>query len=667
MEINKRQTLPFVAAILMIVSAFAFTPVSAEASLSTDASGLYNNYSFASVNGTAEYTLTLTNDGDTDFTDLLVFPEFQHMSWLAENVTFSDGSTTETVSFPITSLVAGAAQQLTVSVTVGQGVQIDYPEVPMALHIDDGSGARVGTAEVTIVVTNWIAYESNYPNQPTVHDYAIGDKHDYQLTVDNIAVTKNSDNTTSPMIIRDVILVQFSGISGWSVMSDDETWHPFYGGQLEGMAEGHSQTWNISIELTGNVRAGPDIINFQASSTDPDDPMGGMPYFQPYGLSVVPVSASAWYGVGVSGSGMRNADLSDGSTIKNWNVGVHNLGNTEDTYSLSWDVTGVPLGWTVSALPDTSGEIDWQGISSFEVAVTVPADALADTYGSFIMTADSANSDAEGTTATQTFEIVVDQHYGVSLSVEADTKEATPGSTLDFSFDISNTGNGEDTFAITVDGNPAWNPTASQSDITVGAVSNGQFIVSVTVPADRDAGSDSGGISVTVTSSDNKSANSLNITAAASQVYDISLHHYSGSDGSVMVSQDTSLQIKLNVTNDGNGVDTLALSLTNAPSWATLGAETLAIGKGQTMAIIVTLSPDTAALSGRDYTFQVVATSADGSEWTSPDMTAEIEVKETEGEEVEEEVIETEDDSPGFGVLASLLAFAFVVFNRRKD
>jgi len=135
----------------------------------------------------------------------------------------------------------------------------------------------------------------------------------------------------------------------------------------------------------------------------------------------------------------------------------------------------------------------------------------------------------------------------------------------------------------------------------------------------------------------------------------------------VIVSQDTSLQIKLNVTNNGNGVDTLALSLTNAPSWATLGAETLAIGKGQTMAIIVTLSPDTAALSGRDYTFQVVATSADGSEWTSPDMTAEIEVKETEGEEVVEEKVETEDDSPGFGVLASLLAFAFVVFNRRKD
>ena len=143
--------------------------------------------------------------------------------------------------------------------------------------------------------------------------------------------------------------------------------------------------------------------------------------------------------------------------------------------------------------------------------------------------------------------------------------------------------------------------------------------------------------------------------------------HYSGSDGIVTVSQDTSLQIKLNVTNNGNGVDTLSLSLTNAPSWASLGAETVDVGRGQTIAIVVTLSPDTAALSGRDYTFQVVATSNDGSEWTSPDMTAEIEIKDTEGEEVEEEVVEEEDDSPGFGIVASLLAFAFVVLNRRKD
>ena len=366
----------------------------------------------------------------------------------------------------------------------------------------------------------------------------------------------------------------------------------------------------------------------------------------------------------MSGSGTLASDVSEGSDIQSWQVGVHNLGNDDDTFSLTWDVTGVPLGWTLSALPDTSGQIGWQGSYNFDVAITIPADALAGTTGIFTMRADSANSDAN---ATQTFEVSVDQHYGVSLSVDSSSAEANPGSTVDFSFELSNTGNGEDTFNISVDGPAFWAPTASVSDVTVGAVSNGQFLVSVTVPADRDAGTDSGDISVTVSSSDGESSDSLNISVSASQIFDISMAHYSGSDGIVTVSQDTSLQIRMNVTNNGNGVDTVSLSLTNAPSWAALGAETLDIGRGQTIPIIVTLSPDTAALSGRDYTFQVVVTSSDGSEWTSPDMTAEIEVKETEGEEVVEEDVEEEDDSPGFGILASLLAFTFVVLNRRKD
>ncbi len=649
MKINKRQTLTFVAALVMVVSALAFSPASGETGFSASASGYYNNYSFASVNGTAEYTLDLTNSGETDFTDVVVTPEFQHQSWNPDNVSFSDGSTDSVGSFSIETFSAGTTQQLTVSVTVGNGVQIDYPEVPMMLNVDD-----------SIVVANWIAYESNYPGSPALNEYNIGDSYDYQLTVENIAVSYDpvSDSTT-PMDIRDAIQVQYSGISGWSVTSDDDSWHPFYGGQLDGMAAGSEQTWDISVELTGNVKAGEDVINFQASSTDPDDPMGGMPYYQPYGLSVVPVSAASWYNVGVSGSGMRNADVSEGSDVQNWEVGVHNIGNADDTFSLTWDVTGVPLGWTLSALPDTSGTLGWQGSYNFDVAITIPGDALAGTTGTFTMTADSANSD---TTATQTFEVSVDQHYGVSLAVEASSLEAAPGATVDFSFTLS-----EDTYGISVDGPAVWTPTASASEVMVSAVSDGQFLVSVTIPEDRDAGADSGDITVTVTSSDNETSDNATVSASASQVFDISMAHYSGSDGIVTVSQDTSLQIKLNVTNNGNGVDTLSLSLANAPSWAALGAETLDIGRGQTIAIVVTLSPDTAALSGRDYTFQVVATSGDGSEWTSPDMTAEIEVKDTEGEEVEEEVVEEEDDSPGFGIVASLLAFAFVVLNRRKD
>ena len=667
---NRRQALPFFVVLLMVVSVFAFTPASAASSLIATLDAEHGPYSFASVNGSAEYTVTITNDGDVDFEEVEISASFMDDTWLPENVTFSSSGNEGTVSILLGPLVSSAVIQVQVSATVGNGAKVDFAQVPMQINVEaydeGGEGASVGL-EAMICVTNWIAYESNFPNQPTINTFNMGDSYDYQIVVENIAVTKNPDNTTAPMPIRDHITVQYSGISGWAVTSDDEGWHPFFGGTLEGMDASVSHTWNVAIELTGNVKAGDHIVDFQATSTDPDGPMGGMPYIQPYGMTAIPVSAAEWYGVSVSGAGSRNVDLSEGSAISTWNVAVNNLGNTKDTFSITWDNSGVPAGWTLSSTPDTSGEIDWQGSSTFDMSLTVPADALAGASASFSMTATSSNSDDE--TASQSFVATVDQHYGVSLSADNDSKSKAPGGMADFIFNVANTGNGEDTFGIMVDGPALWTPTASQSNITISAVSSGQFTVSVTIPDDKDAGAESGDIIVTVSSSDGESTANHSVSVSTSQVYDISMSHVSGSDGTVTVTQETQLQLRLNVTNNGNGVDTITFAMENQPPWAVLGSDSIQIGRGQTIAIVITLSPDTAALSGRDYIFQVVATSADGSETTSPDLTAQIEVKETESEEVVTEELDEDDEGglPGFSMFVSLLALTIVVLSRRKD
>ncbi len=667
---NRRQALPLFVVLLMVVSVFAFTPASAASSLIATLDADHGPYSFASVNGSAEYTVTITNDGDVDFEDVEISASFMDDTWLPENVTFSSSGNEGTVSILLGPLVSSAVIQVQVSATVGNGAKVDFAQVPMQINVEaydeGGEGASVGL-EAMICVTNWIAYESNFPNQPTINTFNMGDSYDYQIVVENIAVTKNPDNTTAPMPIRDHITVQYSGISGWAVTSDDEGWHPFFGGTLEGMDASVSHTWNVAIELTGNVKAGDHIVDFQATSTDPDGPMGGMPYIQPYGMTAIPVSAAEWYGVSVLGAGSRNVDLSEGSAISTWNVAVNNLGNTKDTFSITWDNSGVPAGWTLSSTPDTSGEIDWQGSSTFDMSLTVPADALAGASASFSMTATSSNSDDE--TASQSFVATVDQHYGVSLSADNDSKSKAPGGMADFIFNVANTGNGEDTFGIMVDGPALWMPTASQSNITISAVSSGQFTVSVTIPDDKDAGAESGDIIVTVSSSDGESTANHSVSVSTSQVYDISMSHVSGSDGTVTVTQETQLQLRLNVTNNGNGVDTVTFAMENQPPWAALGSDSIQIGRGQTIAIVITLSPDTAALSGRDYIFQVVATSADGSETTSPDLTAQIEVKETESEEVVTEELDEDDEGglPGFSMFVSLLALTIVVLSRRKD
>ena len=668
MTSNRRQTLPFFVVLLMVVSVFAFTPASAVAGITADLDADYGPYSFASVNGSAEYTVTITNDGNVDFEEVEISASFMDETWLSENVTFSVSGNEGNSSLLLGPLVSSAVIQVQVSATVGNGAKIDFAQVPMQINVeaydDGGEGASVGL-EAMICVTNWIAYESNFPNQPTINAFNMGDSYDYQIVVENIAVTKNLDNTTAPMPIRDHITVQYLGIFGWTITSDDKGWHPFYGGILEGMNASASHTWNVTVNLTGDVRAGSHVIDFQAQSIDPDDPMGGMPYLQPYGMTVIPVSAAEWYGVSVSGAGARNVDLSEGSAIATWNVAVNNLGNTKDTFSITWDKSGVPTGWTLSSQPDTSGELGWKVSSSFDMSLTVPDDALAGTSAVFSMTATSSEStDA----ASQSFVATVDQHYGVSLSVDSDSKSKAPGGVVDFIFNVTNTGNGDDTFDIMVEGPAVWAPNASQSNIMVSAVSSGQFMVSVTVPTDKDASAESGNIVVTVTSSDGETTTNQTVSVSTDQVYDISISYVSGFDGIVTVTQEMELQMRLNITNNGNGPDTVTLSMKNEPPWAELGSESILVLRDQTVGVVVILSPDTAALSGRNYTFQVVATSADGSETPSPDLTAQIDVKDTEGEEIVTEELDEDDEGlPGFSMFVSLLALTIVVLSRRKD
>ena len=64
--LGSRQFLPFFAISLLLASALVFIPASAASSLSITVDADHNEYSFASVNGTASFVVTITNDGDDD-------------------------------------------------------------------------------------------------------------------------------------------------------------------------------------------------------------------------------------------------------------------------------------------------------------------------------------------------------------------------------------------------------------------------------------------------------------------------------------------------------------------------------------------------------------------------------------------------------------------------
>ena len=116
-----RQFLPLFAISLLLASALVFIPVSAASSLSIDVEADHNEYSFASVNGTASFTVTLQNDGDVDFDNVEMDVSFDDDSWVINNVTFTYSDSNATGSINLGSLAAGALAQVSVDAVVGYG------------------------------------------------------------------------------------------------------------------------------------------------------------------------------------------------------------------------------------------------------------------------------------------------------------------------------------------------------------------------------------------------------------------------------------------------------------------------------------------------------------------------------------------------------------------
>ena len=107
---NRRQILPFFVVLVMVVSVFAFIPAKAEASLTATLEGRNGNYSFASVNGSADYTVTIVNDGDFDFTEVDISAAFADPTWLPKNVTFTNSTETTNATMLNDTIFASKSQ-----------------------------------------------------------------------------------------------------------------------------------------------------------------------------------------------------------------------------------------------------------------------------------------------------------------------------------------------------------------------------------------------------------------------------------------------------------------------------------------------------------------------------------------------------------------------------
>ena len=391
------------------------------------------------------------------------------------------------------------------------------------------------------------------------------------------------------------------------------------------------------------------------------------------------------FAVTVQGSG--NEDVDNGCTDQdynvNWDVDVKNFGNTYDDFSVTfnfadsggWTITGANDG-TISNLPAKADN----GMATYELEMTVPSGLPAGTKHGFTMTVTSEGDPTQ--TQTQEFSATVVQCYGISMTVDKTTDSADPSTSSDFSVTVTNNGNGVDTVSYMTMGAQEWLPTLSEMNSTIASGATSQVVFTLTVPSDSGATAKSGMAMVhgfsEICGDDTSGCKDINsdyeasvsVELSSNQVYDITAGYFhNASMASVSVQEGMALQLKFNVTNNGNGNDNIGVALsTDAPSWITLSQDTVLVAPGsETTVTIDVLAPVSGSLGAN--TFQIIATSSDGTTTsTSGDFTVTVVEKSTDSTGPTTEEVEDDDDGglPGFGFLSAIAAIGAVLLLRRR-
>ncbi len=185
-------------------------------------------------------------------------------------------------------------------------------------------------------------------------------------------------------------------------------------------------------------------------------------------------------------SGNQSEEISSAGGQITFEHTVTNVGDTAGAFAIAAapDATnGMPVDWIGTPTLDDAN-LDPGASTTARLVVTVPSGVAADTIARVRLTVTAGTSSASAVdTVTVTFA------PGLEFTPETtQTRSSAPGVTLDFSYTLTNTGNGTDSYVIKPQpgGFPAgWSVnTINLTDVAAGA--SEQVTVRVTIPAGAD-------------------------------------------------------------------------------------------------------------------------------------------------------------------------------------
>ena len=675
MEQNMKTFGVILATLAMIASVLVMPVASAEdGDLRATLSGDDGTNSFASENGTAVFTVDISSASGAAHNDIEVTVSFS--DWLDgdDSTTIDDcsGGTVSNLSEGGTSMACITVSMAGSNTSVGQTRD-------MLVSVTSDEDTTGASSSGQIKISNWKVSSAD-----GIQSYSEGMTHQYTITVENIMVDAEGAGMDLDESVY-ITLVEIGG--GWNVDSELSAWDkPSLTATINFIPADGSFDLVLNVQLVGEIvtsssyTGAPATIGFNAFD-ESETPVTTFIFLH--------AEIATFNGVAITSSS-EESDFWNPSTTQVDNgcsgidaaiaftATVDNFGNDRDSFAVTFDTSDAgSVGWTVNGADTFTTELlepkANDGSVTFTLGLVVPANLAAGTTHSFSMTATSTTDDS--ISQTQTFSATVKQCYQFDLAVDSMMNSANPGSSTDFTFTVTNTGNGDDTFTYMAMGAAAWNPSLASVDTEIASGATGQNVLSVTVPADASSDAVSGMIMVHAYSEacgDNKVdcdfEASKTVSVSANQVFDLAAGYYSNETdvvkSSASVEEGMSVQMKVTVTNNGNGIDQVTLSLDNAPSWVSISDVPILVGPGLTEIVSITAM---APVSGTgDYTFQVTATSSDDTvASTSGDLTITITEKGT-GTGPTTDVVE-EDDSPGFGALSAIAVLGAVLLLRRRS
>jgi len=315
-------------------------------------------------------------------------------------------------------------------------------------------------------------------------------------------------------------------------------------------------------------------------------------------------------GVGVSISPDNQSGVP--CTWLEYTVTITNTGNVDDNYILSWSDDA---GWGDNIwLEDSSLRVErFGGENSTTLHVHVPVGVEACTEDNITVTAtsqaDNMVSDSDSCVAH-----VAIAHW-VKVSISPEENSAEPCNTLKYTVTVTNTGNVDDTYDLTVIDNENWSPTLDNISLSILAGENQTTTLSIHIPENaigrtRD--------NITVTATGTEVENSASCIAHVKIVRGVEVSILPDYQENVPGGE---LDYEVTITNTGNVSENYALTASDNENWgSTVMPSSLAIAPGASDNATLSVVIPEKTWAYKETTIVVTATSTENADVSASDV-----------------------------------------------